>query len=67
MAKILQTPNRPPDVVKPRVVERCDCCRFYKKREGADGVGNCYRYPPEPDGRIPLTKAESFCGEFATK
>jgi hypothetical protein len=31
--------------------ERCDCCRFFKAREGGhlqedDGDGKCRRYPP---------------------
>lgn len=53
------------------VTVRCDCCVFFGEREdrpGADAIGSCHRFPPQPIGddeeTQPIVYASGWCGEF---
>lgn len=44
---------------------RCGACLYYVKVD--DVVGVCHRMPPSRGNGMPLTNAESWCGEWVGK
>jgi hypothetical protein len=42
----------------------CENCRYYEP-SASKVEGSCLRYPPHPKHGIPITRASSWCGEWA--